>query len=1032
MHVALVPYVGAGTEQDPFRPGVEGDWSAIDLRPDATRRAGWAVVGTPAPLPAPALTIADDLDATLMATRRRSIGNALGVTVDATTVRALLPELLLTHARTDGSRWRPLEAFRRGGRLLRQIWLGELVWEQEILGGPGAVLSESFNQPDSTVLGPNLAWTERLEDWSTAGNRVVPGANTAIAMPRTALDTGDQRATLRITARDTAGGALGTVVRLSASAITDYHGRRANGRWQLFKFVSGTATLLGEFLESFAEPYVLETRAVGSSVSVLADGATKIGPVTDTTNASSDTALRHVGVQAFNGQAAWRGDDFFAEDIDTTRPSVTINQAAGQADPTGTSPVNFTVTFSEPVNGFTGADVALSGTAGPTTATVTGSGASYTVAVSGMTSHGTVIASIPANVAQDAAGNLNTASTSTDNVVTYDPRPAVLAVRVDFDGDPLTPSGTDSDVSDRASDLTIVTGRQQELDAFQPGTLRGPLDNSDRRFDPLHTAGPHFGKLRPRKRVRAQVSNYGVLHDLATVFIDGWPQSYTLGEVAWSELSGTDGFALLASAELPGSVYEIEVAKDNPSAWWRLGETEGIRAVDSSPNRYDGSYVGGATFNTREGLIFGDADNAIEFDGVSHSVGMLGPARRPLPLTVEFWLKTDKPAPAGGPSAVIWAQGDGRETRITMRTTGAVAALQRNGDGSEATAVTPSSLADNQRHHVVVRLTEFGPVEILVDGVSVATSSNIVTGLPQEGPVFLGHAGTLARFAGILDEVAMYHHNGMDNARVAAHYVAGTKPWDGDTTGARVNRILDVIGWPAGERDVDTGQSILGPPRLGRQKALAYLQSIEATEQGALHMLGDNSVRFRERHARFVDPRMTTPQATLSDEDAPGALHYEGDIRLELDETLVYNEVTVRWDGGEVTVKDEASIAQYGRKSHSVDTIASTVDDARGIGEWVLDHHRQPTTRVSTVTVNPGVDPALWPTALERLIGDRIALRRHPQAIGDPITIEAHIEGKEHAIGTDTWRTTFPLATTTTKQYGLVGSAVVGTSAVAF
>src|SRR4029077_11778066 len=58
--------------------------------------------------------------------------------------------------------------------------------------------------------------------------------------------------------------------------------------------------------------------------------------------------------------------------IDKVAPSVTINQAAGQADPTSASPINFTVVFSESVTNFTTGDVTLSGTAGATTATVTG------------------------------------------------------------------------------------------------------------------------------------------------------------------------------------------------------------------------------------------------------------------------------------------------------------------------------------------------------------------------------------------------------------------------------------------------------------------------------------------------------------------------------------------------------------------------------------------------------------------------------------------------------------------------------------
>jgi hypothetical protein len=104
--------------------------------------------------------------------------------------------------------------------------------------------------------------------------------------------------------------------------------------------------------------------------------------------------------------------------IDQMAPTVTIEQAAGQADPTDSVPINFTVVFDEPVTGFTNGDVTLSGTAAATTALVTGSGTTYNVAISGIATPGTVVASIPAGVASDAAGNVNAASTSTDNSVT--------------------------------------------------------------------------------------------------------------------------------------------------------------------------------------------------------------------------------------------------------------------------------------------------------------------------------------------------------------------------------------------------------------------------------------------------------------------------------------------------------------------------------------------------------------------------------------------------------------------------------------
>ncbi|MGA9142738.1 MAG: IPT/TIG domain-containing protein, partial [Candidatus Acidiferrales bacterium] len=105
-----------------------------------------------------------------------------------------------------------------------------------------------------------------------------------------------------------------------------------------------------------------------------------------------------------------------------TPPTVTINQAASQTDPTSSSPIDFTVVFSAAVTGFSASGVTLGGTAGATTAVVTGSGATYNVAVSGMTQSGSVTASIPAGVA-NANGLANTASTSTDNTVTFNLTP---------------------------------------------------------------------------------------------------------------------------------------------------------------------------------------------------------------------------------------------------------------------------------------------------------------------------------------------------------------------------------------------------------------------------------------------------------------------------------------------------------------------------------------------------------------------------------------------------------------------------------
>jgi CSLREA domain-containing protein len=156
--------------------------------------------------------------------------------------------------------------------------------------------------------------------------------------------------------------------------------------------------------------------------------------------------------------------------------TVTINQASGQADPTTSSPISFTVVFNEPVSGFTDSDVTLSGTAGATTAVVTeiapNDGTTYDVAVSGMTTDGTVIASIPANAAQDADQNGNTASTSTDNTVTFIANSAP-----------------------KAENDSYSTNKDTPLSVAGPGVLANDTDPDGDTLSAVLDSGPDHGTL---------------------------------------------------------------------------------------------------------------------------------------------------------------------------------------------------------------------------------------------------------------------------------------------------------------------------------------------------------------------------------------------------------------------------------------------------------------------------------------------------------------------------------------------------------
>ena len=141
-----------------------------------------------------------------------------------------------------------------------------------------------------------------------------------------------------------------------------------------------------------------------------------VSSLNDGTITYSVTATDGVGNAATDSETATK---------DTVAPTVTINQALTQSDPTSMAPIKFTVVFSEPVTGFANneTDLSSSTAGGMLTSNPYDSGdhMTYEVKVNGMTTAGDIIAKINANTAVDAAGNGNVVSTSTDNEVTWQP-----------------------------------------------------------------------------------------------------------------------------------------------------------------------------------------------------------------------------------------------------------------------------------------------------------------------------------------------------------------------------------------------------------------------------------------------------------------------------------------------------------------------------------------------------------------------------------------------------------------------------------
>ncbi|GAB3644161.1 putative Ig domain-containing protein [Spirosoma arcticum] len=142
--------------------------------------------------------------------------------------------------------------------------------------------------------------------------------------------------------------------------------------------------------------------------------------------------------------------------VDQTRPSVAISSTAGATGgSTATSPIPFMVTFSEAVTGFVAGDLTVSN---GTVSGLSGSGTTYTFTVTPM-ANGAVTVDVPTNVAQDAAGNANTAApqfaityTPTSTIMGFGASPSSVCV-----GSPVTFTATVANLSGSYS-FTVGNG----------------------------------------------------------------------------------------------------------------------------------------------------------------------------------------------------------------------------------------------------------------------------------------------------------------------------------------------------------------------------------------------------------------------------------------------------------------------------------------------------------------------------------------------------------------------------------------------
>ena len=172
----------------------------------------------------------------------------------------------------------------------------------------------------------------------------------------------------------------------------------------------------------------------------------------------------------------------------------------------------------------------------------------------------------------------------------------------------------------------------------------------------------------------------------------------------------------------------------------------------------------------------------------------------------------------------------------------------------------------------------------------------------------------------------------------------------GQTTGQRINTILDAINWPSSLRSIDTGDTICQADPGGTRTALGALKVVEATEQGAFYITGEGNAIFKSRSN--VEATNGAAPITVFNNNGTAIGYYN--ITFAHDDKLVINSTTVTNVGGTPqTASDAASQEKYFKHSYALPNMLTQTDaDALNIAQLYTATRKDTTIRIDSLTLD--------------------------------------------------------------------------------
>ena len=609
----------------------------------------------------------------------------------------------------------------------------------------------------------------------------------------------------------------------------------------------------------------------------------------------------------------------------------------------------------------------------------------------------------------------------------------VLKVEVAFVSNPLDTAPTWTDVTQyvrHANGVDITRGRSDPWSHFTAGRLTLTFSNRDRRFDSLYSAGPYFGNLKPGKQIRVTCTWSAVTYDLFRGFVGTWPQEFSnAGKDATVTVECYDGLEWAASVRLSTDPYETYLLSiGTPALWWRQADAT---KWDDRQDTYEPTTNGVGASVTASALPGLTGSQAVNFNGSVYYSGISLSSGK---STLGFWIKTTATTGTIIDSFVL---GLGLTISLTA------GKLFYSAAGSPDSMSTTSSVAINDglwhficytfQSDASIATTSPASVLLYIDSVLDTAPVTTSSGSGSNSGYFIKRVG--ANMAGTpISATSMQDLFALPSVTLTASQIStlyglglGYRIED---SGTRIGRYLDDAGWPSTWRDITTTPAATVDTMIyNGQQLVTSLQELESSEQGRIFVSKSGNMTLQARYFNNDVTRGNTSQATFTDD---GSAFTYRDFGYTQDDTDVRNDITVTNTAGLSRSSDSTSITANRRRSETVNTILSTVDQRQGMAAGLVTQWKDAQIRVKQFTA--GV-PANWASLLNLEIGDRITVKQTPMGVGSQFSKDLIIDSIGWRIDAAFWEmhiAAAPVTPTTATWFVLDTSSLDGTDVLGY